>query len=942
MDGERGDAVFKMSLIALFVLISACWSNARAVVADYTISSSGYYTGTVCANQDKLQATEVVCIEVPVGYCAQVTAMQTDKRWNNADRWTSIIDVNGKETENPSSNQTRVEGTLYSVGYVTIVAIVSPAAKPWPLSGTYEYYNCDVDYSIEVKYQRLLPDLVVSAAQVSPSPAADGETVALLFAIRNSGRMATEGASSAKVYLDGAQTGGNLSVPELAAGALSSYSLNLPRMTPGTHSIRIVADAADTEEETNEANNEATLSLDVYTPTPYTVRFDSNGGSGAMSEQQFVSGTRQTLACNSFVPPSQNHVFAGWACSKDGDVVYEDGESVRNLSYTGGVVILHAVWQETFVINDGVLEKVNPGELRSLSVPYGVTRIGSSAFYWCDKLESVILPESVVEIERSAFWECTNMTRITLPVSLASIGSDAFHGCESLRQIVLPNGIENIPVGAFGYCRSLTDIAFPSSVRNIGGSAFTCCDNLSGVILPEGVTNIGANAFDACPSLVYAYIPSSVERIGAGAFARACNLLQSVIFAGNAPVMEADGNGNHAFQCRQTFDGDVLTGCTIYVPRESSGWGVGIPGKWVDGVPIKYYDHVITFDFNGGESPSEAQYVNYGGTSKRKEIGGGRTKELKAVEHGTGMGELPTATREGYTFKGWFTAARGGSQVTATTAVTGSVTLYAQWSPIYAYAIVFHRNDASDEKTAAYDFDYGVRTRLPTLNSLGWARRGFDFLGWAASAGNAARGTIWAADWGIVSTAAEIGETRDVYASWALKDGFYAIQFIRNDGAGTWRTVGFPFGEKTRMPTLAKGLGWARRGYQFNGWALSGADANNRNIWKGDWGYVATPVAAGNTLMVYASWSLKPGFYQIRFNKNDGSGKWRTLGFECGASAKLNTISGLGWEIPGKTFKGWGSNKANADVGKVWKLDGAWVKDATAEGKTLSIYAIWE
>ncbi|MBQ6915236.1 MAG: leucine-rich repeat domain-containing protein, partial [Kiritimatiellae bacterium] len=258
------------------------------------------------------------------------------------------------------------------------------------------------------------------------------------------------------------------------------------------------------------------------------------------------------------------------------------------------------------------------------------------------------------------------------------------------------------------------------------------------------------------------------------------------------------------------------------------------------------------------------------------------------------------------------------------------------------YTIVFHRNDASDEKTEAYEFDYGVRMRLPTLNSMGWARRGFDFLGWAASAGNAARGTIWAADWGIVSTAAPVGETRDVYASWALKDGFYAIQFIRNDGAGTWRTVGFPFGEKTRMPTLAKGLGWGRRGYQFSGWAQTAANANNGVIWKGDWGYVATPVAAGSTLMVYASWTLKPGYYQIRFNKNDGSGKWRTLGFECGASAKLNTIAGLGWEIPGKTFKGWASNKANADAGKVWKTDGAWLKDATAEGKTLSIYAVWE
>ncbi len=261
------------------------------------------------------------------------------------------------------------------------------------------------------------------------------------------------------------------------------------------------------------------------------------------------------------------------------------------------------------------------------------------------------------------------------------------------------------------------------------------------------------------------------------------------------------------------------------------------------------------------------------------------------------------------------------------------------------YTIAFHRNDASNEKTASRDFEYGKSTRLPTLASLGWARRGFEFKGWATSAANAAKGKVWKGDWGVVSAAAAPGKTLDVYAVWALKPGYYAVTFIRNDGAGTWRTVGFPHGTKTRMPSLANGLGWARRGYAFKGWELTTANANDNtreNPWKGDWAYVSTPVAAGKTLTVYARWELKPGYYQIRFNKNDGTGKWRTLGFECGKSTKLSTIAGLGWERDGWSMLGWGSNKANAEAGKIWKTDGAWVKDVISEGKTLSIYAIWE
>ena len=170
----------------------------------------------------------------------------------------------------------------------------------------------------------------------------------------------------------------------------------------------------------------------------------------------------------------------------------------------------------------------------------------------------------------------------------------------------------------------------------------------------------------------------------------------------------------------------------------------------------------------------------------------------------------------------------------------------------------------------------------------------------------------------------------------------YSIRFIRNDGAGTLRTVEFNYGEKTRMPSLAKGLGWARRGYEFKGWALTTADAAAGKVWKCDWAYVSTPVKADGVLTVYAVWELKPGYYQIRYNKNDGTGKWRALGYEYGVSTKLPTIKALNWTVSGKTFKGWATSAANASTGKVWKTDGAAVSTAAAEGKTLSIYAIWE
>jgi len=42
---------------------------------------------------------------------------------------------------------------------------------------------------------------------------------------------------------------------------------------------------------------------------------------------------------------------------------------------------------------------------------------------------------------------------------------------------------------------------------------------------------------------------------------------------------------------------------------------------------------------------------------------------------------LPTPTRKGYAFNGWFTAATGGAEITTSTVFSESTTIYAQWTP---------------------------------------------------------------------------------------------------------------------------------------------------------------------------------------------------------------------------------------------------------------------
>lgn len=70
--------------------------------------------------------------------------------------------------------------------------------------------------------------------------------------------------------------------------------------------------------------------------------------------------------------------------------------------------------------------------------------------------------------------------------------------------------------------------------------------------------------------------------------------------------------------------------------------------------------------------------------------GGSVSTANKNVESGATYGSLPTPTRTGWTFKGWFTATSGGSQVTANTtvALSGEQTLYARWE-VNSYTVTW-------------------------------------------------------------------------------------------------------------------------------------------------------------------------------------------------------------------------------------------------------------
>ena len=321
--------------------------------------------------------------------------------------------------------------------------------------------------------------------------------------------------------------------------------------------------------------------------------------------------------------------------------------------------------------------------------------------------------------------------------------------------------------------------------------------------------------------------------------------------------------------------------------------------------------HTITFDANGGE--------------------GGLSREL---DYGA-MLFAPRVTRDGYTFVGWLPKM-------PQTVPDEDVTYVAQWAQITSFTVVLHKNDGTGTEESVVA-ECGEDCFLPGgASDLKWApRRGFMFMGWSEDEKSK---VVKFKDKENVKDVLSAGETIHVYAIWQLDMAkSYAIQYIRNDGSGMVRTIGFNYGEPKNLNSVVA-LGFARRGYTFGGWAKTTEDARNKIAWKPDMDEVSTAAQPGKLLRVYAIWTLKEGFYSIRFNKNDGSGKWRELGYEYGKNTTLPTIeNGLGWGRPGYTFVGW-RTKTEIDKGgtKIWLKDKGVTKTPIAAGKTLSIYAIWE
>ena len=180
-----------------------------------------------------------------------------------------------------------------------------------------------------------------------------------------------------------------------------------------------------------------------------------------------------------------------------------------------------------FIIENGVLVKYQ-GTDEDIIVPEGVHSIGSSAFYYCENLQSITLPDGLQSIGKSAFCICKNLQSISMPDGLQSIEEGTFKHCENLQSITLPDGLQSIGEEAFDFCSNLQSITLPDGLQSIGKSAFDFCSNLQSITLPDSLQSIGESAFWGCKNLQSISMPDGLQSIEKEAF-KECESIKNII-----------------------------------------------------------------------------------------------------------------------------------------------------------------------------------------------------------------------------------------------------------------------------------------------------------------------------------------------------------------------------------------------------------------------------
>ena len=346
--------------------------------------------------------------------------------------------------------------------------------------------------------------------------------------------------------------------------------------------------------------------------------------------------------------------------------VKQDGE-YRSVKVTG--------------IADGIFK--NNTDIKAVVLSSFITEIPDNAFNGCSSLQAIYCP-GVTTIGNNAFNGCTSLESFTIPYEITSVGENAFVGVGNLNCYASDKAVAQAAAssGAKNITLNISRLTEEKNLEYVIGNidSFTLEGNggrFEGLAITsdaretklDGVNIVGGKKPSlsvASPNLILDHTSISSNNV---AVLLRCdevvltlnnenNLTSTVgkvIICKNLALAKMNTN----LFAKLNLTGDILT--------------CGDVGN----------DKYLSFTSGQKKTISEAEYLKYvsGFVSITLDANGGELAETTWNGfYGLPVGDLPTPTRNGYGFSGWYTAASGGTLVSENYAPEEfDITLYAHW-----------------------------------------------------------------------------------------------------------------------------------------------------------------------------------------------------------------------------------------------------------------------
>ena len=376
--------------------------------------------------------------------------------------------------------------------------------------------------------------------------------------------------------------------------------------------------------------------------------------------------------------------------------------------------------------------------LKNFTLPHGLTLIGNEAFSACNSLTKAVIPNTVKTIGFGAFIKCSGLkslivgSGITTWTTKSNYGhgystnvNSAFENCTALETVVFADGANCVGKYAFYGCTALKSVCFPESTKTFENNIF---DNCLDVVLC--VPNEDSYAY------TYAVNNNLQWKLHEG-----LSVIELKVEEMPAKTVYQIGEALNPTGLRLSVMYDDISMEVIDSGYEITGFTSGIPGqKYVTVLYKNAYtqfevsvedearqQYTLTFNPNGGTVAKESvvaevdtpvvlpmatktitlKFDANGGSGAPDDetvefdcLGWAKTADAETVEYkcneiitvtanesfyaiwekaATAVVNGNAPTKEGYIFKGWFTAPVDGTQVGVTFEMSENTTLYAQW-----------------------------------------------------------------------------------------------------------------------------------------------------------------------------------------------------------------------------------------------------------------------